>query len=230
MKARVPDSIVGTERRPDCSLLDNGQLRRQGARPELNGEIISALDREVAGDLPRTAEDRLADHRSRQHLVIEHDGERSPDVLLSEAAERARARLVEAKGNDRLVGPLVEAGLRIHELIAANHGGLAQQVNEPILLSRGIDPVTRRRARTLRLETTDARVDLMEAQSRRLADESLELRRVLQSRELNQDAVGTLPDHRRFGSSERVNASANRLDGSANGVGDPLLQTGFGGL
>ena len=99
----------------DHALLDHGELGRQRARAQQNGEIVGGLHREVAGDLPAAAEDRLADDRRRDHLVVEHDGERPADILLRDLGELARARGVELERDDRLAGALVEAGLRIGE-------------------------------------------------------------------------------------------------------------------
>ena len=80
----------------------------------------------------------------RDHLVVEHDGERAADVVLGEVAELARARLVEAEGDDRLVGALVEARLRVDELVAAHHRRLAAARGAALLaLARRIDLVAR---------------------------------------------------------------------------------------
>ena len=65
------------------------------------------------------------------HLVVEHDGERPADVVLGEVAELAGAGLVEAEGDDRLVGALVEARLGVDQLVAAHHGRLAQELRRP---------------------------------------------------------------------------------------------------
>ena len=81
----------------DGALLDDGQRRRQRAGAQQDREIVGALHGEAAGDLARAAEDRLADHRRRDHLVVEHDGERLADVLLRRLREFARARRVEAE-------------------------------------------------------------------------------------------------------------------------------------
>ncbi len=88
---------VGAERRTNGALLDDGELGRQRAGAQLNGEVVGGLDREVARDLAGAAEDRLADDRRRDDLVVEHDGEGLADMLLGEVAELARARLIEAE-------------------------------------------------------------------------------------------------------------------------------------
>ena len=115
----MPFSIeVLAEAGADRALLDDGQRRRQRAGAQQDREVVGLLDREVAGDLAGAAEDRLADHRRRDHLVVEHDGERPADVLLRHLGEPARAVGVEAEVDDRLAGALIEAGLRVGEVLA----------------------------------------------------------------------------------------------------------------
>ena len=89
MPARIESRA---EARTDRALLDDGELGRQRAGAEQDREVVGGLDGEVAADLTGAAEDRLADHRRRDHLVVEHDGERPADVLLGDVAEFARAR------------------------------------------------------------------------------------------------------------------------------------------
>ena len=52
--------------------------------------------REIAGDLALAAEDRLADLRRRDHLIVEDDREQPADILLRRLAETLRALAVEA--------------------------------------------------------------------------------------------------------------------------------------
>ena len=75
------------EARADGALLDDGERRRQRAGAQQDREVVGALDGEAAGDLAGAAEDRLADHRRRDHLVVEHDGERLADILLRHLGE-----------------------------------------------------------------------------------------------------------------------------------------------
>ena len=119
--AILPAAIeVARRARTDRALLDDGQLGGQRAGAQQHGEVVGALDGEVAGDLAGAAEDRLADLRRRDHLVVEHDGERPADILLRRLAEALRALAVEAEGNDRLVGALVEGGLRVDQILAGD--------------------------------------------------------------------------------------------------------------
>ncbi len=208
---------VGAERRADGALLDDGELRGQRARAQLDREIVGALDREVARDLPRAAEDRLADDGRRDDLVVEHDGERLVDVILGEGAELARARLIEAEGDDRLVGLMVEAGLRIDEVVALDDGRLGEHVGAVAsrlvaALGRLVDLVAERRARLLRLFRRHRGMHGMEGELRGLADELLELRGVAQARILDEDAVAALANDGQFRRAERVDTPVDGLD------------------
>ena len=104
---------VGAEARADRALLDDGQLGRQRAGAQQDGEVVGALHGEAAADLAGAAEDRLADHRRRDHLVVEHDGEGLADILAGDVAELPRAAGRQAEVDHRLVGALIEAGLRV---------------------------------------------------------------------------------------------------------------------
>src|SRR5262249_6984180 len=54
---------------PHDALLDQRELCRQRAGTQQGDEIDRRLGGEIAGDLSAPAEDRVADHRSRDHLV-----------------------------------------------------------------------------------------------------------------------------------------------------------------
>ena len=73
---------------------------------------------------PGAAQDRFADHRCRDHLVVEHDGERPADVLLRRLGEFPRADRIEAEADDRLAVALVEARLRVDQIVAGDHNAL----------------------------------------------------------------------------------------------------------
>ena len=224
---------VGAERGSDGALLDDRQVDRQRARTQLDGEIVGRLDREVARDLARAAEDRLADDRGRDHLhvaravgqlaVVEHDRERRADVLLGELAELARARLVEPERDDGLVGALVEAGLGIDEVLADDDRRLLQEIAARPL-ERGVDPVARRNARLLRLLGRHTRMHGVEGQPRGLPDEVLQLARVLQPGELDEDTIAALAHDGRFGGAQVVDAPVHRLDRGRSRMPDALLQ------
>ena len=126
----------------DHALLDHRELGRQRAGAQQDGEVVGRLDREVARDLPASAQDRLADDRRRDHLVIEHDRERASDVLLRDLRKFARAGGIELEGDDRLAGALVEAGLRVGELLARHDDPLLEQIR-----LHDSPPSSRRRSR-----------------------------------------------------------------------------------
>ena len=79
------------EPRPDGALLDDRQRRRQRAGAQQDRQIVGLLHGEIAGNLARAGGDRLADHRRRDHLVIQHDRERLPDMFGGRLREFARA-------------------------------------------------------------------------------------------------------------------------------------------
>ena len=89
-------------RRPSAPRPRSSGAGRAPARSSTD-ELVGALDGEAAGDDARAAEDRLADVRGRDHLVVEHDRERLADILLRDPAELARTLRVEAEAHDRLV-------------------------------------------------------------------------------------------------------------------------------
>src|SRR5690606_41221589 len=55
----------------------------------------SALHGEVTGDDAAAAEDRLADDRRADHLVVEHDGKGPPHIVPCDVGEAARAHRIE---------------------------------------------------------------------------------------------------------------------------------------
>src|SRR5213078_316988 len=88
----------------DDALLDHLQRRRQRAGAQQDREIVRLLHGEAAGNLAGTADDRFADHRRGDYLVVEDDCERPADVLLRRLRKTARAIGVEAERDDRLAG------------------------------------------------------------------------------------------------------------------------------
>ncbi len=191
--------------------------------------MLAAVDGEAAGYLTGAAEDGLTDGRRRQHLVVEHDSERRADIVLRVAAELAGAGLVEAEGDDRLVGARVEAGLRVDQILAGNDRALLQHVAAVRRLDRRVHLVADGHARLLGLFRRNVGMHGMERQLRRLADELLELLGVLQARELHQDAVGALAHDGRFRRAHGVDAPVDGFDGGAGGAGDAVLHALRGG-
>ena len=204
---------VGAERGSDRALLDDRQLGRQRTGAKLHGERRCGIDGEAARDLARSAKDRLAHDGGREHLVVEHDSKGRADVVLGEVGELARARLVEAEGDDRLVGARVKARLRVDEILAGDDWRLLQHVGAAgLALTRRIDLVADRRPRLLGFLGRHRRVHGVERQLGGLTDEVLELLGVLQAGELHEDAVAALAHHGRLGRAHGVDAAVDCLD------------------
>ena len=83
---------IGAELGPDRALLEDRDRRRQGAGAQQQCQVARRLHREAAGDDAAAAEDRLADHRRADHLVVEHDRKRLADILAGRVAEAAWRR------------------------------------------------------------------------------------------------------------------------------------------
>ena len=206
----------------DGALLDDGQRRRQRAGAEQDRQVVGLLDREIAADLAGAAGDRLADHRRRDHLVVEHDGERPADVLQRRRAEAAGAGIVEAEGDDRLARALVEAGLGVDQVLAGDDDALLDQIWLTFVLGGGSTSESaggRLRAPVLRRHR---HIDQAEGELGGLADQLLEARRVLQTRHLHQHAVGALALDRRLDGAELVDAAAHDLDRLIDRLADAL--------
>src|SRR5690606_8759301 len=95
-------------------------LGRQGARAPQNGKIVRALRCKITRNLAGAAEDRLADLRSRNHVIVEDDGEQLADILLRRLAKTLRSLRIEAERYDGFVGALVERRLRVDEVLAGD--------------------------------------------------------------------------------------------------------------
>ena len=121
---------------PDGALLDDGQLRRQGASAQQHGEVVGLLDGEAARDLARSARDRLQDARRRDDLVVEHDGEGAADILGRRLPEALGAAQVEAEIDDRLVGALIEARLRVGQIAALDDDAALDRNALPFIVAR----------------------------------------------------------------------------------------------
>ena len=213
---------IRAEAGADGALLDDGQRRRQRAGAQQDGEIVGALHSETAGNLPGTAEDRLADHRRRDHLVVEHDGKRLPDVLLGHFGEFARPRSIEAKRDDRLAGALVKAGLRVGEIGARYQHALFDQIRR-LRLARAVQHVVIQRHLALRrLLHRITGIDHAEIELGGLAKQLLEPGRILQARNLDQNAVGAFALDQRFHRAEFVDAPLDDLDRLIDRLAHPL--------
>ena len=206
------------EARSDRALLNHGQRRRQCAGAQKDGQIVGLLDIEIAGNLPGTAEDRFADDRRRDHLVIEHDGEGFADILLGRLRELARAARIEAKADDRLAGALVEAGLGVDEIGAGHENAFFDEI---FLSAFAVEDF-----RVLRhvggrcLLRRFRRVDHAEVELRGLAENLLQPRRILQARHLHENAAGALALDGRLDQAKLVDAALDDLDRLIDGLAD----------
>ncbi len=204
----------------DCALLDHGERRRQGAGAQKDGEIVGRLHREIAGNLPRPAEDGFADDRRRNHLVIKYDGERLADILLRRLREFPRTARVEAEADDWFAIALVETRLSVDEIGAGDKHPL---LDEKFLVALAVKNfgILRRVARDCLLRRHRL-IDHAKIELRGLAENLLQPRRVLQTRHLDENATGALALDRRLDQAELVDAALDDLDGLVDRLADPL--------
>jgi len=165
----------------------------------------------IAGNLPGAAQDRFADHRCRDHLAVEDDGERLAHVLLGRFGEFPRADRIEAEADDRLAVALVEARLRVDQIAAGDENALLDEIF-PLPFLAFEDLGVRRHLAGHRLLRRLRQVEHAEIKLRRLADELLEPRRVRQARDLDKNAVGPLALDRGLDQAELVHAPLDDLD------------------
>ena len=203
---------VRAEAGADGALLDDGQRRGQRAGAQQDRQIVGALHGETAGNLPGAAQDRLADHRRRNHFVVEDDGEGLADVFLRRLCEFARAAGIEAERDDRLAGALVEARLRVGEIAARHQHALLDQIGR-LRLARAVQKIVLRRHAALhRLFRRSVRIDHAEIELGGLAEQLLEPGRILQAGHLDQNAVGTFALDQRLDGAEFIDAPLDDLD------------------
>ena len=123
---------------PDRPLFQDLHRRGQGAGAQQEREVVGLLDGEIAGNLPVTADDGLANYGRADDLGIQHDGEGLADVLGRYIAKLPRTGGIEAEADGPLPG-LVARGRRIDQRIAAHHDPLADHVED--LLAVGVELV-----------------------------------------------------------------------------------------
>ena len=222
---------VGAEARADGALLDHGQLGRQSAGPEGHGKVACLGHGEVAADLARAAEDRLADDRRRNHLAVKDDGEGQAHVLLRRPGEALGAGRVEAEGHDRLVGALIEAGLGVDQVLAAHQNLLLDHIRLRRVVLRVKQLVVDGHLLAFHhLLHIGASVDHPEFELAGLADQPLQALHVADARNLHEHAVAALALDARLGRAEGVDAAADGLDRRLNGRVHALGEPGIGGL
>ena len=222
---------VSAERRAHRSFLEDHHRRRQRARAQDDGEVARFLDGELAGDDGAAAGNTLVDPGGRIHVAIEDDGQMLANVLLSDLAENPGAHRVELDG-DLPVARRV--GIRLHlgtvQLGTRQQRALLDHVRHLALdLRLLVDPSLVEELRSLGqpsgLGVLHRRplIEQLELEQRRLADQGLGPFGILNTRQLDQDAVLALTGDGRLGHAELIHAIADRLDALAHGeIGQPL--------
>src|SRR5262249_35280295 len=122
-----PSSETAVLRR---ALLDHREPPGQLAGAQQDRQVICRLDGEAARNLPTAAQDRLADDRRGDDLVVEHDRERLADILLRGLSELPGPVGIETKVDDRLAGARIEARLRIDDIAAGQYRALVDHIGQ----------------------------------------------------------------------------------------------------
>ena len=191
--------------------------------------LFAELDGKAAGDLSSAAEDRLADDGSGNHLLVEHDGEWTSDILLGHLGKLARARGVELERHDRLAGALIETGLGIGELLAGHNHALFQQIRLAVF---GFGPVDDlrigRRALLQGLLRRHRGIDQSERKLCSGTDDLDQLFGVAQSRYLHENTIGALALDRGLDQPHCIDAPLDDLDGLIDHLPGPFDERGLG--
>ena len=225
---------VGPQARADGALLEIVERRRQGARPQDQGEVGRLLRRELAAYAPLAAGDRLLDDRDRLHAAVEDDGEVAADVGPGEGREGPRAVPVQGEPDGRPV-ELVDRRPGVAQVAARDRRRAGHEVEHVrSVADRGVPGHDLERGRRhpagrLDLEETGPgrrrpRLDQVELEDPGRADDRLRARDVLHPRQLDQDLVarGAVPRDDRLGDPERLDPPR---DGQAR-LADRLIPAG----
>ena len=135
---------------------------------------------------------------------------RRADVLGRDLAEALAAAQIEAEIDVGLAGARIEARLRVDEVLARHHHALLHRDRAALLLRQHLD-FARRIAGI---------GDQAELQLGGRAQQILDLRRVLQARHLDQDAVGALLLDVGFLGAGAVEAAVEHFDRLGDGMAD----------
>ncbi len=138
-------------------------------------------------------------------------------MVLGEFAEDPRALLVETEIDHRFVVARVEARLRVDEIFTRHDGQFLQHIPGAAALifplAGLVDLEPERCTAFLGFRSGNRVVDFVERELGRLADQLLELAGILQTRELDQDAVLALANNSRFSGAQRVDTAIDGFDG-----------------
>ncbi len=228
----MPASIeIRAEAGADDPFFDHRKFCRQGAGPQQNGEVIGLLHAEIAADLTGAAKDRLANDGRRDHLLVKDDRKWQADIFLRNTPEALRPGGIEAEGDDRLIGALIEAWLRVDEILAAHqrlpldhvrHRRLVRRVNQFAVGRCGLGASDLRGVRGV--------VDELEIKLSGLADQSLQPLDIADARHLYKNAVPALPLDARLRRAKRIHTPPNGFDRSLDARTHALDEPGLGRL
>ena len=184
--------------------------RREAARPNR-----LPTGRKAAADDAVAAQDRFVDDRRTYHLPVQHDGKPSSSIFGRRLAEPTSADGIEAETHDRPV--VLKGRLGIQQRFATDDHPLADDVKLDrlsVLGRAGVGQKLRPGRHPTLKGVLDQRlfIDQLEGQSCRAPDQLLDPLRIIDARQLNQDAVLALTlDVRLFGAGF-VDPSADDLD------------------
>ncbi len=165
------------------------------------------FSREVAADLAAATDDRLVDDGSCQHLAVEHDGEGPADIVAGDFSKLACAERIEGKVDNRLVRPLIEANLGVRKSLAGKRDTALHRISVVVVGARQDINAARRGLGQVR-----GLIDHVEAHLGGRAKELAQACRVLETRELDKNAVCADALDQRFGDTDGINAPADDLE------------------
>ena len=189
---------IGAEGGVDRRLRLNADRHRQGARVELQRQEAGLLQRQAGNDA--VVGEHGLHRRGRDLLAVQEDAQRLLDQALGDLAEQLRAVAVELERDVRQTGPAGKG----HLLTAGDQVRACERDRLAVQLAGRRDPLARG-------------VLLHEFELGGLADEPLGLFRVLQARQLNDDAIGA--EHLDFGlgNAVRVDAALDHIQDALHG-------------
>ena len=112
---------VLSERRTNGARLDDLHLDRERTAAQDDREVLRLFERLLPRDLRTPSENRLADVRRGQHLAVEQDGDRTPDVAHRKIGKFLRALVGELEIDDVLSRLRIRRRLRVLEIRSRQH-------------------------------------------------------------------------------------------------------------